>query len=148
MPIPPLDADGLLPVGIHDCTLEELRERFGTFQTTDQRRRLCERLEALVREAKLSGVAMHIVVDGSFVTGKAVPNDIDLIIVVPKGHDFDAKLGALAYNVVSRGQVWRRFRFDMVLAEEGGKDLAGYVDFFSKVRDRPDCRKGLLRIKL
>ena len=101
-----------------------------------------------MREAKLSGIVNYVIVDGSFVTAKAVPGDIDLIIVVPKGHDFDAKLGALAYNVVSRGQIWRRYRFDGVIAEEGGQDLAGYIAFFSKVRDRPERRKGLLRIKL
>jgi predicted nucleotidyltransferase len=66
------------------------------FQATDQRCRLYERLEAFVREAKLSGIVTHILVDGSFVTGKAVSNDIDVIVVVPRGHDFDAKLGALA----------------------------------------------------
>jgi hypothetical protein len=34
MPIPPLDEDGLLPEGIHECSLEEIRARFGSFQVT------------------------------------------------------------------------------------------------------------------
>ena len=29
MPIPDLSPDGYLPPGIHACTLEEIRERFG-----------------------------------------------------------------------------------------------------------------------
>jgi hypothetical protein len=29
----PFNQDGLLPEGIHDCTLEELHSRFGGFQT-------------------------------------------------------------------------------------------------------------------
>ncbi|HUE70810.1 MAG TPA: hypothetical protein VMP01_07960, partial [Pirellulaceae bacterium] len=127
MPIPDFDADGLLPVGIYDCTLQELRDRFGTFQTSDLRCRLYERLEAFLREAKLSGVAKYVIVDGSFVTGKAVPNDIDLIVVVPEGHDFHADLQSLAYNVVSKAQVRRRYRFDVFVAADNSRDLADYL---------------------
>lgn len=29
MPIPPFNATGLLPIGIHDATVEEVRKRFG-----------------------------------------------------------------------------------------------------------------------
>jgi hypothetical protein len=147
MPIPDLDADGLLPVGVHDCTLVELRQRFGSFQSSDQRCRLYERLEQFVREAKLSGIAKYVIVDGSFVTGKAVPNDIDLIVVVPEGHDFDAKLGALAYNTVSRGQIWRRYRFDAFIAAEGTRQLDEYVSFFQQRRE-DDRLKGMLRLTL
>ena|SRR5688572_17470932 len=143
MDIPTLDGDGLLPLGIHDCTLAELRDRFGTLQTSDRRCRLYERLEQFVREAKLSGVAKYVIVDGSFVTGKADPNDIDLIVVVPDGHDFDAKLGALAYNTVSRGQIWRRYRFDAFIAAEGTRQLDEYVSFFQQRRE-DDRLKGML----
>jgi len=37
MPIPDLNEDGLLPEGIHEASLEEVRERFGRFQRTDRR---------------------------------------------------------------------------------------------------------------
>lgn len=29
MPIPPLNANGLLPPGLHETTLDEIRDRFG-----------------------------------------------------------------------------------------------------------------------
>jgi hypothetical protein len=33
MPLPPLSANGLLPPGVHEATLVEVREEFGMFQT-------------------------------------------------------------------------------------------------------------------
>ena len=42
MPIPALNPEGFLPAGIFDCTLPELRDHFGTFQTSGHRR-VCSR---------------------------------------------------------------------------------------------------------
>lgn len=47
MPIPALNRDGVLPEGVFDCTLEEVRERFGAFSGSDCRVRLFARLEEL-----------------------------------------------------------------------------------------------------
>ena len=92
MPIPTLDTDGLLPAGIFDCTLAELRERFGRFQVSDQRTRLFARLEELVAAMQRSGLFEALLVDGSFVTAKPAPNDIDLVAVLRPGHDFERDL--------------------------------------------------------
>lgn len=92
MPIPALTSDGLLPEGVHDCTLRELQERFGEFQTTDARCRLFERLARFVQEATASGLVAAVIVDGSFVTAKNCPNDIDLIVILRPGHNFTADL--------------------------------------------------------
>ena len=42
MPIPLLNENGLLPMGIHICILEEIRQRFGRFQGSDRRPHLNE----------------------------------------------------------------------------------------------------------
>ena len=54
--IPPLNETGLLPDGIHDCTLEEAAERFGGFQSSDRRPELWARFAEFVREVKACGV--------------------------------------------------------------------------------------------
>jgi len=108
MPIPPLDPTGFLPVGIHDCTLNELKARFGSFQVSDQRPKLFARLEAFLSEAKASRVVVNVVVDGSFVTAKPDPNDIDLILIVAPDHSFAADLSPLEYGVLSKRRVHRR----------------------------------------
>jgi hypothetical protein len=148
MPIPALTADGLLPEGIHDCTLEELRDRFGQFQRTDRRPRLYERLEIFVRDAKRTGFVVAIIVDGSFVTGIDAPNDVDVILVLPAEHDFNAELRPFEYNVVSRSQVRRLHGIDMLVGREGHVSLIKALQIFSKTRISEDLLKGMLRILL
>jgi len=119
MPIPDLDDDGVLPAGVHDCTLAEVLLCFGTFKTTDRRPKLFEKLEALVHEAWATGLLGEIIIDGSFVTAKPDPNDIDLILVLKQGHDFSAELRPFEYNVLSRRQVRKLYGFDVLLAPPG-----------------------------
>jgi len=148
MPIPVLTADGLLPEGVHDCTLDELRERFGQFQRTDSRPRLFERLQAFVQEAERTGFVVAIIVDGSFVTVADAPNDVDIILVLRADHDFDADLRPFAYNVVSKRQVRWMHGIDMLVGREGHQELDKHVLLFSSLKDVEARRKGMLRIRL
>jgi hypothetical protein len=88
MPIPGFNDAGLLPLGVHDCTIGEVRQHLGSFQTTDRRPKLFDKLQALVREAWATGLVSEIIIDGSFVTAKPDPNDIDLILVLNSNSDF------------------------------------------------------------
>ena len=146
MPIPELDDRGLLPDGVHHCSLGEIRERFGRFQSTDRRCRLFEKLEAFAGEARSSGVVVWLVVDGSFVTGKPDPGDIDLVVVLAADHDFVQDLRPVAYNVVSKRRVQRRHGFDILVAAEGTPELQRYIEFFQEVKQQPGIRKGILRV--
>ena len=148
MPIPALNADGLLPAGLFDCTLLELRVRFGVFRGSDQRPRLFARLEELALLMRSSGLFQALILDGSFVTAKPVPNDIDLVAVLKSGHDFERDLRMSEYALVSRTLLRRRFGFDVILAEPDSPLYRTYVEFFSRVREVPDARKGLLRLRL
>src|SRR5882672_11588519 len=130
MPMPPLNATGLLPVGIHDATLDELRQRFGVFQQTDRRVQLFGRLEQLIASLRSSKLFVALIVDGSFVTAKPQPEDIDLIIVLHRNHDWSADLGLSDYALVSRPALRRKFDFDVLLAAEGGADYERYIEFF------------------
>jgi len=96
MPIPPFESSGLLPLGVHDCSLEEIKERFASFQGSDRRPRLFGKLEAFIAEARASQIVRSLVLNGSFVTSKPAPNDIDLIVVVARDHDLtdDLRPGA------------------------------------------------------
>ena len=148
MPIPLFNADGVLPAGLHDTTLDEVRGRFGSFQGSDQRPRLFAQFEELVSAMKRSGFFEALLIDGSFVTAKAAPDDIDLIAVLRPGHDFERDLPISEYALVSRTMLRRRFRFDVIIAERDSSVYTTSVEFFSRVRDRPDLKKGLLQLKL
>ena len=89
-----------------------------------------------------------LLVDGSFATAKAAPNDIDLVAVLRPGHDFERDLAMSEYAPVSRALLRRRFGFDVVIAERDSALYKSYVEFFGLVREAPDARKGLLRLRL
>ena len=148
MPIPMLESSGLLPAGIHDCTLDEIGARFGVFHGNDRRPQLFSRLGEFVTEAKRSGIVRFLVVDGSFVTAEHAPNDIDFIVVVSSEHDFSADLSLSEYNVVSKQCVRRRFGFDLLVAREGSVEYRRWTEFFQQVRLEPGRQKGILRLAL
>lgn len=148
MPIPALNADGLLPTGVFDCTLAEVRTRFGSFQESDARPKLFGKLDELLAAMQSSGLFEHLLLDGSFVTGKPTPNDIDLVAVLRPGHDFERDLPMSEYALVSRTLLRRRFGFDIIVAERESQLYKTYVEFFSRVRENPETRKGLLRLTL
>jgi hypothetical protein len=148
MPIPALTADGYLPEGIHDCTLQELADRFGQFQRTDARWALFRRLESFVGDVAATGFFTAIIIDGSFVSGVDAPNDVDLILVLKSSHDFTAPTRPFEYNIVSRHQVRRRYRFDVLIGKEHSKQLARHIAFFARVRDNESIHKGMVRLTL
>jgi hypothetical protein len=147
MPIPALDTAGFLPEGIYDCSLDEMRERFGVFHVTDRRSRLFEKLQDLVHEIWQTKQVAEIIVDGSFVTAALHPNDIDLILVLSSSHDFSAELRPFEYNVLSTRQVRRLYGLDMLVAPQDSAACHEYQAFFTQVRGQPDRRKGLLRLQ-
>jgi len=89
-----------------------------------------------------------ILIDGSFVAEKAVPNDIDLIAVLHPGHDFERGFSMFEYALLSRHLLRKRFGFDVVLVERGSALYDKAVEFFERVRESTDLRKGLLRLPI
>lgn len=76
--IPPLRPDGTLPPGVHQATLEELLTSYPP--VNEQRRILNDSLQRVVEELRKLAPSFLIYVDGSYVTRKAEPNDVDLLV--------------------------------------------------------------------
>jgi hypothetical protein len=89
--IPHYNDDGYLPPGIHRATLEEIATRFG--HESELRQTQMECLRWLVDLARRAG-AQRIVVNGSFVTDKLEPNDVDCVLLI--GPDFPRDAAAEA----------------------------------------------------
>lgn len=146
--LPLFEETGNLPAGVHRCTVEEAQLRFGGFQTSDRRPRLWAQFASFLREAKNSQLIEELLLDGSFVTAEPAPNDIDIVVVVPAGHNFAAELPANQYNLLAARRVRRRFGLDIVVVRNGTEQLAQAVEFFAQMRHQPALKKGLLKIKL
>src|SRR5262245_14291635 len=149
--IPPL-VDGVLPEGIHDCTLDEIDRAFGRFQKSDRRIRLMEKLVAYLAEARSVTFIKAILIDGSFVTAKEEPEDIDLIVVVPADFEPTQDLKPFEYNAVSRRAVKAAgYPFDLYTTPLDSPRYFEMVELFSQVNPQKHgqltsrTRKGMLR---
>jgi hypothetical protein len=85
--IPDCNDDGYLPAGIHPATLDEIAARFG--RESELRQAQMESLRWLVDLARRAGV-QRIIVNGSFVTDKLEPNDVDCVLLIGPGFPHDA----------------------------------------------------------
>jgi hypothetical protein len=143
MPIPPLQDDGLLLPGLYLADINEIEERFG--QSTPQRQMLFERLRMFVDMARHCG-ALRMFVNGSFVTAKPEPSDVDVVIwlnthyleLLDNNDDIATRLKKMFDTRVPK---------DALLATDE-QDWNGWVWFFSGLRENPFKQKGLVEIKL
>ena len=82
---PEFNHNGDLPVGIHEATLDEVIQHFGT--GTVQRRLIGQRLERIYRLVSNTGQVARFVVFGSFVTAKSDPGDVDIFMLMEDSFD-------------------------------------------------------------
>lgn len=152
MPIPEL-IDNVLPEGVHDCTADEIAERFGRFQRSDRRMTLTERLRRYLDEAKISGVVKAVIINGSYTTAVDEPDDIDLIAVLRDDFDWSLELKPYQSNAIDRKAIRRNYRFDGFAYKDGESGLANLIAVFATVPEKHSgltrrSHKGMLRVTL
>jgi len=77
---PDFNDDGDLPVGIHQATLAEVIQHFGT--SSLRREVVARRLERIHRFARGTGKLRRFIIFGSFITQKLDPNDVDIFMLM------------------------------------------------------------------
>jgi hypothetical protein len=80
MPLPIFNTSGDLLPGVHQATLSEVIERFGA--ETGRRALVTTRLRHIYDLAQRTGHLQRLIIFGSYVTTKAQPNDVDVILVM------------------------------------------------------------------
>ena len=123
-----------------------MAQRFAVFRRTDRRIQLYGKLENLLREALRTGVVIEVIVDGSFVTDKDEPNDIDLILGLPSGYDLDAAPFWMG-NILDEKRLARRYKFDVQVAAIDGFTYFERLEHYQKMRNTT-ARKGVVRLLL
>jgi hypothetical protein len=140
--IPEFNAEGLLPLGIHNCTWIDFLKRFGT---NPHRLMLIGGLKRAIFAFRLAG-CQRIYVDGSFVTSKIVPNDydacwdavgVDIKLLDPVLIDFSPGRAAMKTKYLGD---W----FPAQLQE--GKSGIVFLDFFQKDKATGDP-KGIVMLE-
>src|SRR5947209_4397902 len=77
MPIPAFDHHGLLPAGVYECTLAEIDSRFGW---NPHRLNLLSQFKSFLVAELRPVFPDPLFFDGSFVTDKHQPDDIDVVL--------------------------------------------------------------------
>ncbi len=80
MPVPPLNEYGLLPPGVHGCTLDEIKHVFAPQEANPRRAELWSKLLSFLDWISSFGMFKRVYVDGGFVTDKENPKDIALVL--------------------------------------------------------------------
>jgi len=141
--IPPSSTDGYLPEGLYLAPDTEVLFRFGG--STRNRRRLALRLRRWIGLARMIG-ARRLLVNGSFVTAKDEPNDIDAVILLPP--DFQQQLENQMDAALELEEILLTRRPEEMFAAEDNTDWDEWVEFFNRTREADGRRKGLVEIQL
>ena len=141
--IPAPNAIGELPPGMHTATLEEVE---AVFVTTPRRRHLFEGLRRAIQNLHAAGVR-RIFIDGSFVTTKTDPNDIDGCWEWTADVHLDLLDPVFLDFTQGRRAMREQYGVDFFLATwvEAGSGLT-FLDFFQ--RNRADDPKGIVQLDL
>jgi hypothetical protein len=92
--LPAFNEEGDLPPGVHYARLPHVLERFG--KGTARRRAVADRLKRIYQLAASTEQLARFVVFGSFVTAKAEPNDVDIVLLMEDGFDLASVTGEAA----------------------------------------------------
>jgi len=141
--IPPFRPDGYLPEGVYVCSEAEVIFRFGS--ASRRRRRLVLRLRRWVALGQQVG-AERLLVDGSFVTAKEAPHDLDAVILLPS--DFHRQIIQEYEPALELEAMLLTRRPEEIFAAEDEIDWEEWVAFFSRTREPDGRRKGLVEIRL
>jgi hypothetical protein len=124
MPIPSFDRFGLLPGGIHSCTFEEVE---AVLAWNRPRRQLTDQLRDFI-SAELKPcfpILPPLVLAGSYVTAKANPADINLVLELQQLSDQGKMQGLLLCQRVPA--IFLRYRVEMTPAlQRSGNDFVAY----------------------
>lgn len=140
MPIPALRLDGYLPEGLHFATEIEIEARFGTANV--RRQTLMRQLSYFLHLARVAG-ALRFFVNGSFVTAKPEPGDVDAVCLVPVDWSVETSVATRELYAVALARLPKEL---FVAYTESRWDQ--WVDFFSRTREPDGRRKGVVEIQL
>jgi hypothetical protein len=148
MAIPMLNDFGLLPEGIHDCAAPEV---VASFCANAAREAVWQGFQGFLRWAGTKPGPVAIYMDGSFVTDKEIPGDIDVAVDITGCSLPDQNEWIVAFHR-EHDRVKREFRTDFYpYIGEQGHNFRAFFQYVrvdeALARGAPNgIRKGILRL--
>jgi hypothetical protein len=149
--IPDFEASGILPTGIHDCDLDEIEARY---VYNDRRRNIWHPFRFYLRQIAEGIPEVSVAyVDGSFVTDKVEPGDVDLILEFSTVADL-ANVKARLPHLMNRREIKAAHKVDLLTRFEPNPPGDDFRELFQllKPEDAIDrgvpagTKKGILKI--
>lgn len=125
MPLPLLNVEGELPVGLHRASLDDVVAMFG--KGTLRRVILGERLRRIHKLAKNTGKVKRFIIFGSFVTSGPEPQDIDVFLIMEddfKVTEIQDEAKTLFYHLRAQAQFGASVFWVRSVAALGGEEAA------------------------
>lgn len=132
--IPSFDERGNLPSGIHKATIDDVVSFFGESKSL-KRKQLAKNLKLFYN--CIGAVAKSIYIDGSFVTNKISPGDIDMLIVLPNHLKFNDKV---KQTIVGFQNNYSKYKLHIFVCFE--TELEREADFLNFFRNTRKDEKG------
>ena len=147
MPIPSFDSTGLLPSGVHDCSLGDIADGL---TWNHHRATLYTKFLEFLRSELQPVFPYPIFFDGSFVTDKELPDDTDVVLDLSTASD-DRKWQALVFMQQHQDRIMTDYRVHFWINLPGDSDLASFFQYVGVKTARakglnPKHLKGILRV--
>jgi predicted nucleotidyltransferase len=127
------------------ASLDDIRIRFGT--STPRRQFLFRQLEIIIDQLLVTRNVRQIYLFGSFVSGKASPNDVDLLVVMNAGFS-TTQIGGKVLELFQHDVCRIRYHADLFWVTEavGNAQIEDLLEVFS--RDREGRTQSVVEVKL
>ena len=132
-------------MGLHESTIDEIREKLGF---SERRVELIDGLERYLNQWAESALVDFLVIDGSFVTSKPEPGDIDILLApVPSALSKPSSRSFLYLLRGDRRLTKALFGCDVLVTDErGSTSYEEMLDFFGQ--DRNGKVRGLVSLTM
>jgi predicted nucleotidyltransferase len=147
--IPDFNSLGLLPVGVYDCSVQEFEDIFANLPNKDIRRELYNKLIELITSIKRTDIpCYHLLIDGSYVTNKEEPSDIDIAIICDSEFsNMDVSQDQL--EVLNSDIIKEKYGFNMFQVFYESESLRNIIEFYQEMEYPNDhLQKGILRVRI
>lgn len=147
--IPSFTSYGLLPPGIHDCSLDDA---YHYFCTNDHRKHIWSGLIKFIKLLKFYGLCQgDVILDGSFVTDKTIPNDIEFVLDAAQC-DIQYQISCCMFFNLYHNTVHQELKVDAYPNIAGGNNFCSFFQYIGEKTAQikglnPKEQKGVLRIQ-
>ena len=147
MSIPLFESTGLLPSGVHNCSLDDIAHGL---TWNDHRADLYDKFLAFLRSELRPAFPYPIYFDGSFVTDKELPDDTDVVLDLTNAPD-DRKWQALMFMQQHQERVMDNYCVHFWINLPGNNDFTSFFQYVGVKTARtkglnPKHLKGILRV--